>query len=471
MTERTYKKNLDLLTISFRQFLSSRGFSLGEVPLFEQILYTKSLDPINDFHCKFLKNLEIRLFHWSDSKSAVNQSAEQKIGDLLGDLNQILIYYKNFIELYGEILSELELLCSRSKKFDTLFKEFEAQKACYLPFTMFLIKPIQRLVHYKLLLRRLVDFYGPKHHDYFATYHIFVKLAEMCQTIDDKLPNIENKQKLIDLQKDLIGVENLAFNANSKTTRVRAQLILLIALFWSNFFSNKKRFIREGSLQKLSRKGYQQRMFFLFDDMFLYCARSSTPVLQFKVHGEFQLKKIQVEDGNSHINIPNSFTIYSANRSLLVAAVSQEEKAKWLEDLYDAIETAKKNAATEDKSNLSAIKSNSSSENNLDSTGADLDDCSRNQDSSDRSLVKAGTSGLQNKLSSISSSQPSRANTTIHVCWHRNTSVSYIDNHRSLINQMSGYLLRKFKNSNGWQKLWVVFSNFCLFFYKTYQVS
>ena len=38
-------------------------------------------------------------------------------------------------------------------------------------------------------------------------------------------------------------------------------------------------------------------------------------------------------------------------------------------------------------------------------------------------------------------------------------------------NQLSGYLLRKFKNSNGWQKLWVVFTNFCLFFYKTFQVG
>lgn len=36
-------------------------------------------------------------------------------------------------------------------------------------------------------------------------------------------------------------------------------------------------------------------------------------------------------------------------------------------------------------------------------------------------------------------------------------------------NQLSGFLLRKFKNSNGWQKLWVVFTNFCLFFYKSHQ--
>lgn len=40
----------------------------------------------------------------------------------------------------------------------------------------------------------------------------------------------------------------------------------------------------------------------------------------------------------------------------------------------------------------------------------------------------------------------------------------------ALQNQLSGYLLRKFKNSNGWQRLWVIFTNFCLFFYKNFQV-
>lgn len=38
-------------------------------------------------------------------------------------------------------------------------------------------------------------------------------------------------------------------------------------------------------------------------------------------------------------------------------------------------------------------------------------------------------------------------------------------------NKLSGNLLRKFKNSNGWQKLWVVFTNFTLFFYKTHEVQ
>lgn len=29
-------------------------------------------------------------------------------------------------------------------------------------------------------------------------------------------------------------------------------------------------------------------------------------------------------------------------------------------------------------------------------------------------------------------------------------------------------MLRKFKNSSGWQKLWVVLTSFCLYFYKSY---
>ncbi|CAF4872062.1 unnamed protein product, partial [Rotaria magnacalcarata] len=46
------------------------------------------------------------------------------------------------------------------------------------------------------------------------------------------------RQKLIELQRDLIGVDNLSIQ-------------------------HDRQFIREGCLQKLSRKGYQQRMFFL----------------------------------------------------------------------------------------------------------------------------------------------------------------------------------------------------------------
>ncbi|CAN7995851.1 unnamed protein product [Ixodes pacificus] len=76
--------------------------------------------------------------------------------------------------------------------------------------------------------------------------------------------------------------------------------------------------------------------------------------------------------------------------------------------------------------------------------------------------------------------QPAQhSNTALHLCWHRNTSIgrqqhqqAFLASHPSSFkcHYLSGYLLRKFKNSSGWQKLWVVFTNFCLFFYKSFQV-
>ncbi len=64
-----------------------------------------------------------------------------------------------------------------------------------------------------------------------------------------------------------------------------------------------------------------------------------------------------------------------------------------------------------------------------------------------------------------------RANNTLHVCWHRGTTLGQAELHRAGRNQLSGYLLRKFRNSGGWQKLWVVYAHFCLFFYKSHMVS
>lgn len=115
-----------------------------------------------------------------------------------------------------------------------------------------------------------------------------------------------------------------------------------------------------------------------------------------------------------------------------------------------------------------------SSDNNLDLIDDEKeeqgDENTSQSASNQASTTPTGEKRTANSYEQRNPHQQHRANTTMHVCWHRNTSVGYQDNHRSVINQLSGYLLRKFKNSNGWQKLWVVFTNFCLFFYKTYQV-
>ena len=112
------------------------------------------------------------------------------------------------------------------------------------------------------------------------------KVRSIIKKLSTKLKESENIVKLMELQRDLVGYDNLV--------------------------SSGREFVREGCLQKLSRKGYQQRMFFLvrilpqaeyhlyiffmfqFSDMLLYANRAPGPGLQFRVHGQLTVADLQV---------------------------------------------------------------------------------------------------------------------------------------------------------------------------------
>lgn len=45
-------------------------------------------------------------------------------------------------------------------------RDFEQQRVCYLPLYIFLLRPLHRLLHYKLILERLCKHYPPTHDDF-----------------------------------------------------------------------------------------------------------------------------------------------------------------------------------------------------------------------------------------------------------------------------------------------------------------
>ena len=74
--------------------------------------------------------------------------------------------FTSYLQKHDEVLTELEKATKKLKKLETVYKEFELQKVCYLPLNTFLLKPIQRLMHYKLILERLCKHYSPTHRDH-----------------------------------------------------------------------------------------------------------------------------------------------------------------------------------------------------------------------------------------------------------------------------------------------------------------
>ncbi|KAL4608351.1 FERM, RhoGEF and pleckstrin domain-containing protein 2 isoform X1 [Arapaima gigas] len=431
-TERTYLKDLEVITVWFRSAIIKEN----AMPEGLMTLLFSNIDPIYEFHRGFLKEIDQRLALWSGRCNAHVKGDCQRIGDvMLKNMCALKVRglsvcdrpaeFTSYLQKHDEVLTELEKATKRLKKLETVYKEFELQKVCYLPLNTFLLKPIQRLVHYKLILERLCRHYPPQHPDCSDCQEALKVVAEMTAQLQSSLIRLENFQKMTELQRDLIGIENL--------------------------ITPGREFIREGCLFKLTKKGLQQRMFFLFSDMLLYTSKGVTATNQFKVHGQLPLHGMIVEESENEWSVPHCFTIYSTQRTIVVAASSKVEMGKWIEDLNAAIDLAKK---SQEKCGVVV----------------DSGQCDRSNRSSDEvSLEQESEDEAHSSHTSLEKQTHHRANTTMHVCWHRNTSVSMSDHSLAVENQLSGYLLRKFKNSNGWQKLWVVFTNFCLFFYKTHQ--
>uniref|UniRef100_A0A674AZX6 FERM, ARHGEF and pleckstrin domain-containing protein 1 n=1 Tax=Salmo trutta TaxID=8032 RepID=A0A674AZX6_SALTR len=304
-------------------------------------LINTNYDPVYQFHQAFLRR-------WSRGCSN-------------GEESVCVCQLTPLLQRYGEVLVELERSCRSSQRLEEACREFEQQKVCYLSLNMFLLRPLHRLLHYKLILERLCKHYPPTQD--FRDRAALADISEMVLQLQGTMTKMENIQKLLELKKDLTGIQDLAIPG--------------------------REFIRLGCLSKLSGKRLQQRMFFLFSDSLVYTSRGMTADNQFKVHGQLPLYGMTIRESEDEWGLPHCFTLFGQRQSVVVAARRQAAQ---------------------------------------------------------------------------------RGNSTVHICWHRNTSVSMVDFSEAVENQLSGNLLRKFKNSNGWQKLWVVYTNFSMFFYKSHQV-
>uniref|UniRef100_A0A672JS58 FERM, ARHGEF and pleckstrin domain-containing protein 1 n=1 Tax=Salarias fasciatus TaxID=181472 RepID=A0A672JS58_SALFA len=411
-TERTYVKDLEVVT-SFQRAVGDDEATPDSLK--STILST--FEPLHKFHTGFLREVEQRLALWEGRSNAHIKGDYQRIGDVLLKNLQGLKPLAASLSRQSEVLLELEKACRASRRLEALCREFELQKVCYVPLNVFILRPLHRLVHYKQILERLCKHYPATHVDFRDSRAALADVSEVVEQLQGGLIKMENFQKLLELRKDLIGVDNLVVPG--------------------------REFIRLGCLSKLSGKGLQQRMFFLFNDVILYTSRGMTATNQFKMHGQLQLHGMTIRESEDEWGVPHAFTLVAQRQSVVVAASSSAEMEKWMEDIKMAIEMA------------------------TTSNGPSCDLLTKCPE--DSSVEAESEDDMTASHTSLDKPAAHRGNTMVHVCWHRNTSVSMLDFSISVENQLSGNLLRKFKNSNGWQKLWVVFTNFSLFFYKSHQ--
>ncbi|XP_069384174.1 FYVE, RhoGEF and PH domain-containing protein 6-like [Paralichthys olivaceus] len=301
-SESVFVDVLKLLHVDFRDVVSKSSRQNGkpviEERLLNQILYY--LPQLYELNQDLLRELKQRLANWDESA---------QLADIFLKKGPYLKMYSTYIREFDKNVALLEEQTKRNPAFGVVVREFEATPRCAgLALKHYLLKPIQRIPQYQLLLTDYLKNLSEDSGDYKDTQAALALVKEVANHANDIMKQGDNFQKLIQVQCSLNGHHEIV-----QPGRI---------------------FLKEGVLMKLARKVMQPRKFFLFNDVLLY----TTPVQsgQYKLNNMLCLAGMRVSKPSQEA-YQNELNIESVERSFILSASSATERDEWLEAISTAI--------------------------------------------------------------------------------------------------------------------------------------
>ncbi|KAF6339342.1 FYVE, RhoGEF and PH domain containing 6 [Rhinolophus ferrumequinum] len=310
-SEKVFVDVLKLLHIDFRDAVAHASRQLGkpviEERILNQILYY--LPQLYELNRDLLKELEERMLNWTE---------QQKIADIFVKKGPYLKMYSTYIKEFDKNIALLDEQCKKNPGFAAVVREFEMSPRCAnLALKHYLLKPVQRIPQYRLLLTDYLKNLLEDSGDYRDTQDALAVVIEVANHANDTMKQGDNFQKLMQIQYSLSGHHEIV-----QPGRV---------------------FLKEGTLMKLSRKVMQPRVFFLFNDALLY----TTPVQSgmYKLNNMLSLTGMKVKKPTQEA-YQNELKIESVERSFILSASSATERDEWLGAISRSIEEYAKKRIT-----------------------------------------------------------------------------------------------------------------------------
>uniref|UniRef100_A0A4W3GI62 Phosphatidylinositol-3,4,5-trisphosphate dependent Rac exchange factor 2 n=1 Tax=Callorhinchus milii TaxID=7868 RepID=A0A4W3GI62_CALMI len=254
------------------------------------------------------------------------------------ELGSCFLQFKNRFSIYDEY-------CSNHEKAQRLLLELNKIRSvrtfllgCMLlggpknpdvPLEGYLVAPIQRICKYPLLLKELMKRTPKKHNDYVAVLEALQAMKTVCSTINEAKRQMEKLEILEEWQSHIEGWEG------------------------SNITDTCTELLMQGVLLKISAGNIQERFFFLFDNLLVYCKKkhrrlknTSHPKKAADGHrylfrGRINTEVMEVEnvdDGTADYHssghtVINGWKIHNTakNKWFVCMAKTPEEKQDWLE--------------------------------------------------------------------------------------------------------------------------------------------
>ncbi|XP_053309033.1 phosphatidylinositol 3,4,5-trisphosphate-dependent Rac exchanger 1 protein [Spea bombifrons] len=324
-TERDYVGTLHFLQSAFLHRIRQNAIDKTEKISEEHVkILFSNIEDILEVHKEFLEVLEVTLQPEPQSHH---------------ELGNVFLKFKDRFCVYEEYCSNhekaLRLLMELNKipdvrAFLLSCMLLGGRKTTDIPLEGYLLTPIQRICKYPLLLKELAKRTPAKHPDHHPALGALQAMKTVCTNINETKRQMEKLEALEQLQSHIEGWEG------SNLTDICTQLLL------------------QGTLLKISAGNIQERMFFLFDNLLVYCKRKS------RVAGKKSTKRTKsingslyifrgrintevmevenVEDGTAdyHSNgytVTNGWKIHNTakNKWFVCMAKTAEEKQKWMD--------------------------------------------------------------------------------------------------------------------------------------------
>ncbi|KAF5903572.1 phosphatidylinositol 3,4,5-trisphosphate-dependent Rac exchanger 2 protein, partial [Clarias magur] len=210
------------------------------------------------------------------------------------------------------------------------------RKNTEVPLEGYLVAPIQRICKYPLLLRELLKRTPKKHNDYSMVQESLQVMKAVCSSINEAKRQMEKLEVLEEWQSHIEGWEG------------------------SNITDSCTEMLMQGVLLKISAGNIQERVFFLFDNLLVYCkkknrrlknSKAATEGPRYQFRGRINTEVMEVEnvdDGTADYHssgniVNNGWKIHNTakNKWFVCMAKTPEEKQEWLEAILKERERRK----------------------------------------------------------------------------------------------------------------------------------
>eukprot|EP01091_Cochliopodium_minus_P013277 TRINITY_DN4238_c0_g2_i1.p1 TRINITY_DN4238_c0_g2~~TRINITY_DN4238_c0_g2_i1.p1 ORF type:complete len:1088 (+),score=361.01 TRINITY_DN4238_c0_g2_i1:73-3336(+) len=255
------------------------------------------------------------------------------------NIGAIFLKLADYLKMYTQYCGEQTVVVKsitdqrRDKSFNEFLEDvkFNNPKSKGLDINQFLIKPVQRICKYPLLLEQLLKYTSKSHPDYDNLHQAIQKMGTVVNDINKGRRQLETYHKASFLQVEIERVINAKFQ------------LMKIGRFY----------IREGDFQKISGPKLLQQRLYLFNDLLIYgkILNPNKKNERFKYKGHVYLSRMVIEnlaenEVTPKYNNENAFKFARLDgkemKKYILVAKSKEEKYLWKNEFEELIEESKK---------------------------------------------------------------------------------------------------------------------------------